>query len=345
MSESRGPTGAPPRPVSSNPPTGTPAGAPPADPVPPPPHGGRRVSIAKAPSRHTPPAPANPPSANPGLAGRNPASSPTGGPAGSSPLSRLADTPQPTSLQEAIDQQKAVLDELWIRDQLELIAKIVDNPQLAAQLGCVVKVKLPNTTQAVQVFPMNGDIGPDHLPRYLQPLKGSALKALEARQNITPDHLLYDSYIVKRNTVFEIGRREAHSKGELFDYQAVFPSMLQGSLDQKFTTEGISFSLTRQDPDPRHADQLNQMRQGLNQGKSKRKLMPPKGRRPHTARPEPTPSTALHKPGVDLRLSASSADIDRLTEAERRAAAAAPPSGPPHGAPPPAGPPYVDPVS
>ena len=221
------------------------------------------------------------------------------------------------SYEEAKNQLKSVIDEFWVRDQLELMMKIVDNPQLADALGCVIKVKLPNTTEAVQVYPLTGEIGPDHLERYLQPLKGSAQKALQNKQKSIPDHQLYSMYVLHRSKVFELGRAEAHSKGQLFEYSEVFQPMLYGNITKDLFDGGATFKLTREDPDPRHAERLNKMRGQINSGHSKRKIMAPKAK-PH---PNPKHKAALNKPGIDLRIGASREDIDRsrAAMAERRA--------------------------
>ncbi|MCL6268606.1 hypothetical protein M3P05_01385 [Sansalvadorimonas sp. 2012CJ34-2] len=243
---------------------------------------------------------------------------------GEAPLTSKLAPPEDdsTTLEEAKNQVKSVIDELWVRDQLEIITKIVDHPELAAALGCVIKVKLPNTTESVQVYPLTGKIGPHHLPRYLEPLKASAQKALDKKLKDMPDHQLYSAYVLHRSKVFELGKAEAHSKGKLFDWAEVFQPMLTGSITKEFSGGGVSFSLTRQEPDPKHADQLNDMRKALNSGKSKQNIMPQKKSKKKNNKPKKeTPSTALNKPAIDLRINANRHEIEnsRLTAAERQA--------------------------
>ncbi len=216
-----------------------------------------------------------------------------------------------SAFQQAYNQLQGVVEECMVRDQLELILKIIKNPSLADALHCKVKVKLPNTDRAVQVFPeVSSETPPAHRKRYVELLQQASSHTLKTRQDANPDPMLLNAYVACRARVCEIGEDEATGRGEFFEFMDILRRMLVDQHQKQIQSGGTTFNFTRLPPD-RSID-LDPVRQqqecsGVFDPPSTKKRK--KTSSPQSPPPQQPPQSALRPASIDLRLQATDEGI------------------------------------
>ena len=202
-----------------------------------------------------------------------PAAPPNGAPQSSVPSQTPNGTaaPAPTSLQkrtlaqvppqqttqspekmltEATDKFQGVLEEYWCRDQLELITRLIEDPDLATQLGCTLTIRLPGAAKSVGLVPDTGELSEADYDSYTNALCQWSEEALNAKQQALPDNVLYNSYVAYRAEVFKWGRQEAQARSTTFDWEETLQALLVKRAVQQVHHQGVTLTLSRPDPDP-----------------------------------------------------------------------------------------------
>ncbi len=270
--------------------------------------GRRQVSVSTPTPQFSTGQPANP-------AASQPASQPSAQPVTDRTTTPVAEPEQTTPVQQQAPEQqlKALhkqlqgqLADFWVRDQLSIIQKIMDDPALAAKMGIKIEIQLPESPAPVQLYPiLEGDDAPSEDERTLCEQK-LAEETAKLSQHIASEKgvdQLFGEYLQTRQQF--IGLSQAVEPN--FEWKVAYEYLLRMAINSTHEGQEMAFTFIREKYDPSKKLGQDVLDELARPAKKVEDETPPPA--PEDELPDNT--STLKKPRLEFRMRATEEDIAR----------------------------------
>ncbi len=277
--------------------------------------GSRRVSTSTLTPQYSTGQPATPPGSQPATKpSTQPITDRTATPVAEPEQTTPAQQPSPEQQLKILHQQlQGQLADFWVRDQVSIIQKIMEDPSLAAKMGIKIEIQMPNTATPVQIYPiLEGPDAPSEAER-AQCEQTLAQETAKLSQHIVEEkgvNQLFGEYLQSRQQFIELSQAVDPS----FEWKVAYEYLLRMAIDSTHEGEDMAFHFIREKYDPSNRLGQEVLDELARPAKQKKEENPP-GSPPDNL---PANTSTLKKPTLEFRMRASPEDLQRSKAAINR---------------------------